>query len=52
MALFDPFAARAQADGWDYHEVPRTRAAPAVVPEECAELLIEIAGSCASRALV
>ena len=52
MALFDPFAARAQADGWDYHEVPWTHAAPAVVPEECAELLIEIAGSCASRASV
>jgi len=52
MALFDPFAARAQADGWDYHEVPWTHAAPAVVPEECAELLIEIAGSYASRASV
>lgn len=52
MGLFDAFATRAQADGWDYHEVPWTHAAPAVVPEECAELLIEIAGARASRASV
>jgi len=52
MGLFDAFAARAQADGWDYHEVRWTHAAPAVVPEECAELLIDIAGSGASRAAV
>lgn len=52
LGLFDPFAARAQADGWDYHEVPWTHAAPAVVPEECAGLLMEIASSCASRASV
>jgi hypothetical protein len=52
MGLFDQFATRAQADGWDYHEVPWTHAAPAVVPEECAELLITVVGSGAARAAV
>jgi pimeloyl-ACP methyl ester carboxylesterase len=52
LGLFDPFAARAQAAGWDYREVPWTHAAPAVVPDECAELLIDIAGSEVSRAPV
>jgi pimeloyl-ACP methyl ester carboxylesterase len=48
MGLFDQFAARAQGDGWDYHEVPWTHAAPAVAPDDCAELLIKIAGASAS----
>lgn len=45
MGLFDAFAARARAAGWDYREAPWTHAAPAVVPDKCAELLMNIAGS-------
>ena len=52
MGLFDQFAARAQAEGWDYHEVPLTHAAPAVAPDQCAELLMDIAVIGASRAAV
>lgn len=52
MGLFEPFAARAQAEGWDYHEVRWPHAAPAVRPEECAELLINVAGSSASRTAI
>jgi hypothetical protein len=52
MGLFDQFAARAQADGWDYHEVPLTHAAPAVAPDQCAELLMEIVGVGVSSAAV
>jgi len=44
MGLFDEFSARAVAQGWDYREMPWTHAAPAVVPEQCAELLIDVAG--------
>lgn len=43
MGLFEQFSARARAEGWDYHEVQWTHAAPAVVPDECAELLIGVA---------
>lgn len=50
MGLFEPFAARAQVDGWEYHEMRWTHAAPAVVPDQCAELLIHLAGRDASRA--
>jgi pimeloyl-ACP methyl ester carboxylesterase len=50
MGLFDQFAARAQAESWDYHEVSWTHAAPAVVPADCAELLIAIAGADTSGA--
>jgi hypothetical protein len=52
MGLFEQFGLRAQNSGWDYLEVPWTHAAPAVVPDECAELLIRIAGSEVSRAAV
>lgn len=52
MGLFDQFAARAQADGWGYHEVPLTHAAPAVAADQCAELLMEIAGVGVSSAAV
>lgn len=44
MGLFNQFSAEAQAQGWDYHEMQWTHAAPAVVPEQCAELLIHVAG--------
>ena len=44
MGLFADFSARAEAQGWDYREMPWTHAAPAVVPEQCAELLIDVAG--------
>jgi hypothetical protein len=44
MGLFDQFSAHAQAEGWDYHEVQWTHAAPAVLPEPCAELLVDVAG--------
>jgi pimeloyl-ACP methyl ester carboxylesterase len=47
MGLFEQFSKDAQAEGWDYHEVQWTHAAPAVVPEQCAELLIDVAkGRC------
>lgn len=52
MGLFEPFAALAQANGWDYREVPWRHAAPAVLPDECAELLIEIAACDASSAAI
>lgn len=44
MGLFEQFAACAQAEGWDYREVKWTHAAPSVVPDRCAELLIDVAG--------
>jgi pimeloyl-ACP methyl ester carboxylesterase len=52
MGLFEQFGLRAQNSGWDYLEMPWTHAAPAVVPDECAELLTRIAGSEVSRAAV
>ena len=42
MGLFDKSAALAKAQGWDYREVPLTHAAPAVAPDACADLLMEI----------
>jgi pimeloyl-ACP methyl ester carboxylesterase len=46
MGLFESFAEGAKANGWDYHEKPWTHAAPAVRPDDCAELLLAIsAGS-------
>lgn len=44
MGLFDGFAARARGAGWDYHELHGTHAAPAVLPNESAELLMTIVG--------
>jgi len=52
MGLFEQFGLYAQESGWDYHEMPWTHAAPALVPDECAELLMRIAGSEGSRAAV
>jgi pimeloyl-ACP methyl ester carboxylesterase len=43
MGFFDPFAALAKAEGWDYHEAPLTHAGPAVAPDESADLLMRIA---------
>ena len=42
MGLFDQSAARAKAEGWDFREVSLTHAAPAVAPDACADLLLEI----------
>ena len=44
MGLFDQFEAHARSEGWDYHELSSTHAAPAVAPDQCAELLLKIAG--------
>lgn len=52
IGLFDQFAARAKAEGWDYHEVPLTHAAPTVAPDQCAELLMDIGGIGASSMAV
>lgn len=43
MGLFDHSAALAKSEGWDYREAPLTHAAPAVVPDVCADLLMEVA---------
>jgi len=48
MGLFDGFAGRARAEGWDYHELQGTHAAPAVIPNESADLLMRIVGRRAS----
>lgn len=50
MELFDQFGTQAQGEGWDYHEMSWTHAAPAVMPDKCAELLIKIAASSTSPA--
>ena len=44
MGLFEKSAAYAKAQGWQYVEVALTHAAPAVAPQACADLLMEIAG--------
>jgi pimeloyl-ACP methyl ester carboxylesterase len=45
MGLFDAFASQARSKNWDCRDVPWTHAAPAVLPNECAELLMDIAGT-------
>lgn len=52
MGLFDQSAALAKAQGWDYREVPLTHAAPAVAPDACADLLIEVSTGNRSGAAV
>jgi hypothetical protein len=50
LGLFDQSAAVAKQQGWDYREVPLTHAAPAVAPDACADLLIEISTRTPARA--
>jgi hypothetical protein len=42
-AVFDPFAARAQREGWSYYELPTGHDAQAEMPEALSELLLKIA---------
>jgi len=52
MGLFDSSAALAKSEGWDYREVSLTHAAPAVAPDACADLLMEITAAKQSGARV
>ena len=41
--VFDPFAARAQREGWPYHELPTGHDPHAEMPDEVSELLLRAA---------
>jgi pimeloyl-ACP methyl ester carboxylesterase len=41
--VFDPFAARAQREGWSYHELPTGHDCQAEMPDAVTELLLEAA---------
>jgi pimeloyl-ACP methyl ester carboxylesterase len=49
MGFFEAVATRARAAGWNYRDVPLTHAALFVAPEECAQVLIELATRSGSR---